>query len=283
LSEAPDKRRRNVGRGGSPRSVVPRMDLTDGSETKATSIILSRGLDVLRATVESEGRVETVADDLGLPRSTVYRYIKTLCVAGFLEERSGQYVPGIRLLQLAQRDHWHQRVSEIAEPVLQKLVEKTEETSFLLVRVGRQAVCPLSIESMRRVRLAAFPRESVWPLHAGATAKVLLAFAPARLVDDVIASGLERLTDRTPDVRRLRRDLEEIRARGVAVSRGELDPDATAVAAPVFWQGEIVCSVSVAGPTSRLDTDRLPEIETSVRRAADEIAGALERALSSSQ
>lgn len=233
---------------------------------------------MLRATVESEGRVEGVAGDLGLPRSTVYRYIKTLCLAGFLEERGGQYVPGARLVQLAQRDRWHQRLSELADPILRELVEETQETSFLLVRVGRRAVCPLSIESRQRVRLAAFPRESVWPLHAGATAKVLLAFAPASLVDDLVAGGLERLTDRTPDERRLRRDLREIRARGVAVSRGELDPDATAVAVPVLWQGDVVCSVSVAGPSARLDRHRLALIETRVRRAADEIVRALDRA-----
>lgn len=250
-----------------------------GTGGAATSIILARGLDVLEAMIESTGGVDVVAGDIGLPRSTVYRYVKTLCVAGFLEERNGRYVPGIRLLQLARRDQWHQRLCELAEPILRDLVEQTQETSFLLVRVGRRAVCPLSIESMRRVRLAAFPTESVWPLHAGATAKVLLAFAPDPLIEDVIAGGLERLTERTPDEHRLRRDIEEIRARGVAVSQGELDPEATAVAAPVRWRDEIVCSVSAAGPTARLDPGRLVEIEAAVCRAATQIARSLERAV----
>ena len=233
---------------------------------------------MLAAVVEEPSRVDAVAKRLDVPLSTVYRYVRTARMMGFLEERDGRYVPGLRLLLLARRERWHERLVAIAEPVLQGLVRDLGESAFLLARAGTEAVCLASVETQRRVRLS-FDPGSVRPLYAGASAKVLLAFAPPSIVEHVIAEGLAPLTERTPGERLLREQLLEIRRERVAISTGELDPDASAVAAPVLVNHELICAVSVAGPASRFTVEHLMATRTVVTRAAGRLAVLVEGAL----
>ncbi len=83
------------------------------------------------------------------------------------------------------------------------------------------------------------------PAHATALGKALLAFSSPELVDRIIADGLERYTQNTlTDPERLRQSLASIRLTRVAVSRWELEPEVSAVAAPVFGSG----GMAVAAP-----------------------------------
>ena len=259
-AEAPDRRVRPDGH----------------SESQALSATFARGLEVLAVMMEEPPRVDAAAERLHVPLSTVYRYVRTAKALGFLEERDGRYVPGLRLLHLARREHWHERLAALAQPVLQALVRDLHESAFLLVREGTQAVCLASVETPRAVRLS-FDPGSVRPLYAGASAKALLAFAPPALIEDVIRRGLEPLTDRTPDAHALLEQLAEIRREGVAVSTAELDPDASAVAAPVFADDELICALSVAGPASRFKAEHLAAARVEVANAGRALAQMLER------
>lgn len=245
-------------------------------ESQGLSATFARGLEVLAVMMEEPPRVDAAAKRLHVPLSTVYRYVRTAKALGFLEERDGRYVPGLRLLHLARREHWYERLATLAEPVLQALVRDLHESAFLLAREGTKAVCLASVETPRVVRLS-FDPGSVRPLYAGASAKALLAFAPPALIEDVILRGLEPLTDRTPDAHALREQLAEIRREGIAVSTGELDPDASAVAAPVFADDELICALSVAGPAFRFKAEHLVAARVEVARASRALAEMLER------
>ena len=60
------------------------------------------------------------------------------------------------------------------------------------------------------------------PLYAGAPGRVLLAFAPPEVLDEVLAQDLLRITDRTPTEAELRASLGGIVMTGLAISEGEL-------------------------------------------------------------
>ena len=73
------------------------------------------------------------------------------------------------------------------------------------------------------------------PLHATGVGKVLLAFAPAEVADEVIAAGLPRYTGRTVVVPgHLRRALAEVRRAGLAHAYEELTVGSLTVAAPIL-------------------------------------------------
>ena len=77
--------------------------------------------------------------------------------------------------------------------------------------------------------------------HAGALARVILAFRPPSEVDRLLRAGrLERLTVATPaTTAALRRRLAETRATGVAVSLEEQCVGACGVSAPILGSGRV--------------------------------------------
>jgi DNA-binding IclR family transcriptional regulator len=103
------------------------------------------------------------------------------------------------------------------------------------------------------------------PMHRGASGKILAAhLEPAEQERLLAAVGSPALAS----------ELAAIRREGFAVTFGELDPGAAAVAAPILdRRGEIAAGLSVAGPVPRI-TAQL----ASVRQAVIETAQHIERA-----
>jgi DNA-binding IclR family transcriptional regulator len=236
---------------------------------------LVRGLDVLTLLAERGGlRVDTLAADLDLPLSTAYRYVGTLCRSGFLEEVDGTYVPGGRLLRLARVGNRHDSLVRSAQPILRSLVTETQETALLTVRAGTMALCLDRAESPRPVRLS-LDTGALRPLYAGASAKILLAFAPDAVVGEVLEGELPALTPHTPRRHELPRQLRAIRGQGYAVTHGELDPHAVGVAVAIPSGVEPVCSLSVAGPATRLDEQTVRRVLDRLREAARALASLL--------
>ena len=91
------------------------------------------------------------------------------------------------------------------------------------------------------------------PLYAGAPGRVLLAFAPPEVLDEVLAQDLVRITDVTPTEDELRAGLGGIVMTGMATSEGELVDGSVAMAAPVFREDGIVGAIGLLGPAFRCD------------------------------
>lgn len=220
-------------------------------ESQSGGASFTRGLRVLICVAESgEARADQIAADVGVPLSTVYRYLRTLRELDFVEERDSAYVPGWRLLELAGQDLAHTRLVELGHSFLREIAQATGETAVLTVRAGTQALCLRQVESHHAIRMA-FKISQLLPLYAGAGQRMLLAHAPASVVDRVLEAPLRHITDRTLDRRAVVKELEQVRRHGYLVTHGELSEGAVAVAVPVFAGGEIVCSLTAAGPENR--------------------------------
>ena len=78
------------------------------------------------------------------------------------------------------------------------------------------------------------------------------------------------------DTKALRRQLEEIRHRGYAMSLAERTAGIRSVAAALFdHDGSVTGCLSVSGPEMRMPTDRMHTIGSQVRRAAWTVSEAL--------
>jgi DNA-binding IclR family transcriptional regulator len=223
---------------------------------------------------------QDVADQLGVSRSTAYRYLQSLTSSQFLEEqRPAGFRLGPRVFELARLARKGLGLSEVARPVMKDLAAQVGETVLLTRRTGAAVVCLEREETGNPARLS-YERGHVLPVNAGASALVLLAWASEAQVDDVISqSGLPRLTEATvTDAGVLRERLAAIRADGFAVSRGELDPDVLGIAAPIRDEtGDVVAAVSVAALSHRVAEDRVPEIKKAVGAAAAQISAQVRR------
>ncbi|KAB2388057.1 IclR family transcriptional regulator [Actinomadura montaniterrae] len=236
-----------------------------------------RALDILLLFDDSRLVVggQEVADHLGVARSTAYRYLQSLASSGFIEEqRPAGYRLGPRVFELARLARKGIGLSEVARPVMRDLAERVGEAVLLTRRTGATVVCLEREEADHPVRLS-YERGHVLPVNAGASALVLLAWAPDKEIDEVVErSGLPRFTDATlTDAAALRGRLERIREAGTAVSRGELDADVLGVAAPIRDAGgAVVAAVSVAALSYRVPDERVPQVTRAVEEAAARIS-----------
>jgi DNA-binding IclR family transcriptional regulator len=217
-----------------------------------------------------------VSERLSMPRSTTYRYLQSLRSYGLVEDdqASGGFRLGPRVLQLARVARKGLGVPEIALPFMRELAEQTGEAAILTRRMGQMVVCVERVESKHRIRLT-YERGNTLPPHAGASAKVLLAWLPEKELAEMFRSvELTRYTDRTvTDPKALAQELACIREHGYAVSYGEVDPGVRGVAAPVFGaEGEVVAGLSTVGPAFRLDDAALPNVIEATQRSAEAIS-----------
>ena len=88
---------------------------------------------------------------------------------------------------------------------------------------------------------------------------------------------LGRLASYTPATittkARLREELDLVREQGYAVATDELEVGLTAIAAPIRnAHGDVIASMSVSGPTFRLDHERVDEVVALVVEAAAEVS-----------
>ena len=99
-------------------------------------------------------------------------------------------------------------------------------------------------------------RAMMSPLYAGAPGRVLLAFAPTEILDEVLLGDLVRITAGDPRPRRAcARASGTIVMTGIAISHGERIEGTVAMAAPVFREDGIVGAIAVVGPAFRCDDD----------------------------
>jgi len=149
-------------------------------------------------------------------------------------------------------------VSAKAQPLLCDLRAKLNETVYLAVLDGTYAMCVSSVESMQAVRM----RSEIGarkPAHCTAGGRAILAFQRANVVQKVLSGGLVARTPQTnTDPVALLKALEVVRSQGCAIEDEESDPGLRCIAAPVRnGAGEVVASVALGGPVSRLSMEAM--------------------------
>ncbi len=213
---------------------------------------LIRGLDALTVLNSRDGAtVSEVAQEIRLPRTTVYRILETLCGAGFIYRDSSddRYRLTVMVRSLSggfDDDAW---VTQIAKPLIGDL--------------GRELVWPVSISTLlgtsmivretNSSALLEIERHSAGyrlPMLSTASGRVYLSFCPApqrEAVLDILArSGKEE--DRLARAPRtdLTRILSEVRAGGFsATSRTRRLVEEISVSVPVLSEDRIHACLSV--------------------------------------
>ena len=199
----------------------------------------------------------------GYTKSTVSRLLTTIQRHGCVERAGGhgKYQLGYRINLWANMGVRQNNLVNIARSVMEKLRDECGEEIALYVIEGDRRVCVDRVESLHEIAKVG-PVGNYYPLHAGASGKVLLAYLPEDQRNAIISKGrLEKFTTLTiTDHKKLEKDLKAIRNKGYAVSRGEREPDAFSVTAPI-WDagGRIVASLSISGPNFRLTDKQLKE------------------------
>jgi DNA-binding IclR family transcriptional regulator len=257
-------------------------DLLQTREAPVGNSTVARAFELLTLFTVDEPTLtaDDVARRVGMTRSTAYRYLKTLSSLGLLApahpDRFRLGPQTLRLGLIAQRSL---NIVEAARPIMSQLGAQVDEVVLLNKRFDSEVICLERRQSSKPVQVSFEPGRSL-PVNASAGGRVLLAWAPEAEVTAVLSkvSWREVTSTTIRDELTFRRELERVRAKGYAVSHGELDANVLGVAAPVRdASGEVVASLSVAALDQGLGPDDIDRLAAAVVAAAAELSRAIGR------
>ncbi len=211
-----------------------------------------------------------VAELTHITKTTAYRFLQDLVRHHYIrrDDPSKRYFLGHRVLGLSVALLDDLDVRQVARPHLERLVDELQETVHLVQLDGTEAVYIDKVDCPQPIMLKSKVGKRR-PVHCTGVGKVLLAFGPETFVEQIIRSpGLTHYTATTiTDPNEFRQEMAQIRTCGYALDNSEHREGITCVAGPVFdVHGEVVASVSVAGPTFRFP---LPMAEDCAPRLLD--------------
>jgi len=224
---------------------------------------LARGLEILRCfdrerPALSAGELARLQD---LPRSTVFRLVRTLEAMGFLvREVDGRlYRLGPAVLGLGYEYLAGQEVPDIARPALEALRDATGASAHLAIRDGAEIIY-LARYASRSAIASNIRVGSRLPAHATTMGRVLLAdlddAALGALYQGVALSGHTAQTP--PDLDALKAMLAADRARGHVIGRAFYERGVVSVAAPVREaSGRTVAAINVTAADHAFDPAEL--------------------------
>ncbi|MEQ1873470.1 MAG: IclR family transcriptional regulator [Ilumatobacteraceae bacterium] len=221
-----------------------------------------------------EGRsLAEIANEVGLPRSTVHRIVKSLQEDHLIS--SATPTAGFRLgpavMRLASLSN--QWFTTLVHEHLRELSRVVDETVDLSVRSGNVVLFIDQITLTVTHRLQAVSRIGAsFPLHCTAPGKALLADLPPDELNDLLIGPLERFTPNTMTRSAdLIADVKSIRARGFAVDREEHHLGICAVGTAIHNPFGLAAALSIPAPISRFDgrADELAEALMAARASIE--------------
>lgn len=219
-----------------------------GEKEDRSVATLERALAIL-ATFEasSSQSLADISRRTGLYKSTLLRLLGTLEKFGYIGQQSdGNYHVGVAALHLGSLYQRWIRPAELINPVLRGLVDETGESSSFNVQEADLRVCVYRVDSPQKIRDHVRIGDLL-PLERGATGKVMLAFGRQRE----------------------EAQWQELRERCFCCTKGEIEPDTAAVAAPVFGPGDrLEGALAITGPAFRFSEQKVESMRLPILRAA---------------
>jgi len=189
---------------------------------------VDRALELLAEVCTQESvTLSEAARHTGLPVSTALRLLRTLESSGFVtRDATGGFGAGPRLIQLGAYSLGRHSLLRLAQPAMRRIGERTGESVYLAIEApGNSAIYIGMVEGTHAVRHVSWVGRTV-PMAGLAVGRAL--------------SG-----DLTKD------------DGGYVAERDRLEPDVTAIAAPIPWAGGIAGALNLLGPTYRIDDDTM--------------------------
>ena len=205
--------------------------------------MLERVAMVLDAVEGSSASASELGRRTGLSVSTVHRLALSMVEYGFLRRvDDGDFKLGHRFVRTA--------LESIATPILTELRNVTGETAQMWIRRGERRICRVTVDSQHELK-ATLPAGSALELPNG-------------------SSG--RLLSHDPEA------LESVEEHGWVESVGRRTPGLGSVSAPVMLRDQMIATLCLAMPLSRVEVSPGRDFGENLARAARMVGTELETA-----
>lgn len=242
----------------------------------------SRALDILELFLDAPVLAAAdVVNRLGLPRTTVHELLGTLVDRSYLLVVPGQplrYQLGVRLFQLGSVFAQQLDLAREAQRVAAEVAAECDETVHVAILDGTDVIYIARVESTHPVRMISAVGRRL-PAHSTGVGKMLLSSLTDEEID-ALYRDRDELPSVTPNtitsVSRLRAELAEIDARGLAYDEAESSEDVHCVATGVRdHSGAMVAAMSVSVPVMRWSTERRDVLADLVRAGSARLSESL--------
>ena len=237
----------------------------------------ARGLEVIRSFSASAPRqtLTEVAGRTGLTRAGARRILLTLQTLGYVESDGRLFALTPRILDLGFAYLSSMPIWNVAEPVMEQLVEEVKESCSAGVLEGTDIMYVLRV-STRKIMRNSLGVGSRLPAYCTSLGRMLLAGLPdVEVLRLLQASALEARTKHTlTDIDALLAKVQQARRQGWCMINQELEEGLVSLAAPIVNRsGRTVAALNISGQVNRTTPRQMQEtMLPALREAAREVS-----------
>ena len=236
------------------------MESTSPKGSRLSSVVAAVRVLKCFSEVESEIGISSLAKRLSLAKSTVHRLAATLTSEGLLEQNpeTGRYRLGINLFVMGALVRRRLDVSNMSQPFLHALRERTGETVNLAVLNETNVLYLFNLESREAIRMRSYIG-TLKPAFCTSEGRALVAFGGDDLIKQVLQAPLIARTPQTKtEPTKLIKAFADVRAAGYAIDDEESEEGMRGMGAPLRdISGNVIASIGIGGPSQRLTLRRL--------------------------
>ncbi|MCB2225851.1 MAG: IclR family transcriptional regulator [Desulfarculaceae bacterium] len=227
---------------------------------------VQRAMALLRAVAEHNqkgARLSPLARRVGLHVATARRLLQVMAEEGVVtyDPVTKLYHLGLELFRLGNQAQQY-AIRNRFHPALKRIAQETQDTVFLLIRLGNDVLCADVIEGEYPIRTILINVGSRRPLGIGAGSLALIAFSGPEEFEQVMKTNAPRFSQfqgRTE--KEIRAMAKKALKNGYVLSDGLFHKDAVSVGVPVMDEdGKVICAVTVSAIRSRMKPKRREEI-----------------------
>jgi len=203
--------------------------------------------------------VAEAARRTNMTRAAARRYLLTLVALNYAETDGKYFWLCPRVLRLGYAYLSTASLPKIAQPILDRIGEKTKEVTSLVTLVDSEAVF-LASSAIRRMVAATSNVGMRLPAYSSAAGRAILAgLSDAEVIEHLKGVKRERLTPKTKvRIEDLMAEIAQVRIDGYAISDEELEIGLRAIAVPVAdSRGEVHFAIAVSVLAAHLSVEEM--------------------------
>ena len=223
--------------------------------------------------------ITELANSLEMSKGTVHGIISALEDSGAImrDPVTKKYTLGVTLFELGKLAYSQIDLKALARPVMEELMERTEESVYVGVMNGDHITILDIVESSQDLKITS-PKGTTIPLLAGAAGKVVLAsLEKTQILDIIRRDGLPRFTEHTiTDLERYLEEVESAKKGGYATDYEEYISGVRAIASPIRGWKHLILAIWVVGFKTSLDDRKMEGLIQATKETAEEISCRIE-------
>ena len=219
--------------------------------------------------------ISDLSKGLGISKSTVHGISAALDELGVItrDPVTKRYKLGFTLFDLGRLAYSQIDLRSLAKPIMEDLMEKTQQSVCLGVLSSENTTILDIVESRKDLKITT-PIGTKIPLLAGATGKIFMAWlAEEKAMRIVLSKGLVKYTQQSIiNPGQYFQEIHSVREKGYAVDDEEYILGIRAVAAPIRGHRHLLSAIWVVGFKASLDDDNMKTVIYETKVAADAIS-----------